>query len=82
MKHPDNRIIVRYPKAGMRVRNVQSTVYPSRQDLGTVTSYDEWNLYLRFCIDARYGASRAIEITFAGEELVKEAKKILNQAAA
>lgn len=81
MLHTNNRVIVRYPNNKLRVRNCQSTAYPTQKDLGPVTNINEWFMFLRFGIDAHYNADAAFDAEIAAATIIQTANHILKQNA-
>jgi hypothetical protein len=79
MRNPFNKIVVRYSNNALRIRNCQTTVKPTKDELGPVTNYNEWGIYIRTLTDATYKAFNTIDTEIATEMLLAQAKyEILN----
>ena len=77
MLNPLKLAVVKYPNGAVKLRSCQTTVAPNANDLGPVTSFNDWQLYLRFRNDAAYNASHAFDTIMGIENTLCEAQEIL-----
>jgi len=79
MLNSSKLIAVVYRGNQVRFRNCQSTVFPTKKELGPVTNINEWFLYLRFCADLQVKATTTFDTIVATESLIDQANhEILN----
>jgi len=72
-------LMVRYANGQARARRVQSTVYPTLQQLGCVTSFEMWRMHVIYHTDRLYGTNRRWQEFTVMEELLDEVKEMLDE---
>jgi hypothetical protein len=79
MDNLNNKVVVQYPNGALRVRNCKTTVMPTKSELGPITDYNHWQIHLAIVTDARYNAFNRIDTIVSTENLLCDAKMILNK---
>jgi hypothetical protein len=74
-------LMVRYANGQARARRVQSTVYPTPQQLGCVTCYEMWRMHVIYHTDRLYGTNRRWQEFTVMEELLDEVREMLDEDA-
>lgn len=69
-----SRLLVKYANGEPRSRSVQRTVCPTKSELGQVTNYNAWNIYITM-ESSKYHS----ETPLNEAKLILEALNIINQ---